>query len=264
MTPLLASVLLHRLFRPTVTLASVLAVVPIPVVAEDEPSGPFARLYAAEQPTFEVDQMFGGDIEDEDSFLYAPVDLALDTDGNLYVLDAKEKVVKKFDADGNHLLTFSRPGQGPGDLESPTSISITPEGTVLVYDWRLRRFTTFARDGTYMDSIEYHEMGSQWIDGIDVDSRGRIYANINVQDQSKPEAPIPFRLCRLELDPYRETRIDSAAVAVTLTVTHGEGTMYTGIPGAPAFLWALTPDDGVVVGSPSTVGCDSTPPTRST
>jgi hypothetical protein len=217
--------------------------------AEEPHPGPFARLYDAGAATFAVDQMFGGDIEDEESYLYLPVDMTLDADGNLYVLDAKEKVIKKFDADGHHLLTFSRPGQGPGDLDRPNSINGTPEGTLLVYDGSLRRFSRFSPDGRFLDSREFHEMGSHRIWNVRVDTHGHILAAINVQDSQKPEAPIPFRLCRLTLDPYHETRIDSAAVAKTVTVTIGDATMYTSKPAAPGFHWSLTPRDGIVVGT---------------
>jgi DNA-binding beta-propeller fold protein YncE len=94
------------------------------------------------------------DGEDENYLFYRPCDIAGDSEGNLYVLDAGNHRVQKFDNKGKHLKTFGRSGQGPGEFQWPLSIDIDEDGNVYVADWRNCRLEIFSSHGEYLRSIK--------------------------------------------------------------------------------------------------------------
>lgn len=61
--------------------------------------------------------------------------VAADALGRIYVLDAGNHRVLVFDSTGSHLQTLGREGTGPGELENPGSLAVTPNGVVGVQDW---------------------------------------------------------------------------------------------------------------------------------
>ena len=92
--------------------------------------------------------------EDENYLFYKPCDIAGDSEGNLYVLDAGNHRVQKFDNKGKYLLTFGRSGQGPGEFQWPLSIDINKDGNIYVADWRNCRLEVFSSHGEYLRSIK--------------------------------------------------------------------------------------------------------------
>jgi len=94
------------------------------------------------------------DGEDENYLFYRPCDIAGDSESNLYVLDAGNHRVQKFDNKGKHLTTFSRSGQGPGEFQWPFSIDIDKDGNIYVADWMNVRLEVFSPQGEYLRSIK--------------------------------------------------------------------------------------------------------------
>jgi len=68
-------------------------------------------------------------------------------DERIYVAETQPPVVRVYDRDGNHLLDIGSEGQGPGELKYPTSVSLLPNGNVLVRDDDNSRFTEFSPQG---------------------------------------------------------------------------------------------------------------------
>lgn len=66
-----------------------------------------------------------GELEpkDENYMFNFPISVAVDEEGNIFILDAREYCVKKFSADGKYILRFGRLGQGPGEFEFPGAIN---------------------------------------------------------------------------------------------------------------------------------------------
>ena len=65
-----------------------------------------------------------GDIDtlDENLAFNMPSDIVMNDDGNIYILDAGNCRVQKFDSEGKFLASFGREGQGPGEFNSPSSL----------------------------------------------------------------------------------------------------------------------------------------------
>jgi hypothetical protein len=114
----------------------------------------------------------GGDSPDA-SFVSA-TGLDVLPDGTVYVVDSKDSRVKVFDAAGRFVRVFGRQGQGPGEMNQPTGILISPANEVLVEDVLNRRLAVFALDGTFRRHISTAR--ALGITGIQMDGRGLIVA----------------------------------------------------------------------------------------
>lgn len=120
----------------------------------------------------EVFTVGGGDSPDASFVLAAALDVL--PDGTVYVVDSKDSRVKVFDAAGKFLRAFGRPGQGPGEMNQPTGILVTPDREILVEDVLNRRLTVFALDGTFRRHISTAK--ALGISGIQMDGKGLIVA----------------------------------------------------------------------------------------
>jgi DNA-binding beta-propeller fold protein YncE len=63
-----------------------------------------------------------------------PIDLALSTTGEVYVLDAGQKAVQVFSPEGSFEVSFGRPGTRTLELQQPKALAIGPDDTVYVLD----------------------------------------------------------------------------------------------------------------------------------
>jgi hypothetical protein len=73
-------------------------------------------------------------------------------DGTMYALDAKERHVRVFSADGELLATFGRMGRGPGEFSEPDVVGLLGD-SVWVSDPGNRRITFFTRRGQLIGSV---------------------------------------------------------------------------------------------------------------
>jgi 6-bladed beta-propeller len=90
--------------------------------------------------------------------------------GSIYVLDEKNYRVQAFDASGQYLRTIGRKGQGPGDLDSPLSLSLDRTSDELLILQGIRRLSFFRTDGTYIRQLSIDNSIR-----VEFDSRGQIY-----------------------------------------------------------------------------------------
>src|SRR5690606_30064123 len=77
---------------------------------------------------------------------YFPSDVAVDTNGNLYVVDAKHRILK-FSPHGAVITTFGSQGAQEGEFNNPNGIAIDASGYIYVADsdnHRIQQFSTLA------------------------------------------------------------------------------------------------------------------------
>jgi len=74
------------------------------------------------------------DSDDENVLFYMPSDIAIDEEGNVFVLDSGNHRIQKFDPQGNFLASFGRRGQGPGEFQYPQSLDIDKKGFMYISD----------------------------------------------------------------------------------------------------------------------------------
>jgi len=100
--------------------------------------------------------------------------VAVEPSGNLLVLDGKECRVFVFDAAGKFVRSFGRKGQGPGELNGPIGIAMTPANEIMVEDSLNRRLSYFSRDGTFLRQRSTAQGMGMGLAGLVMDGRGRM------------------------------------------------------------------------------------------
>lgn len=70
-------------------------------------------------------------------------------DGRVVVAHGGGHDVRIYGADGQHLRSIGREGDGPGEFRRPSRVHVMPGDSLLVYDSQARRLTLLATDGTY-------------------------------------------------------------------------------------------------------------------
>lgn len=91
-------------------------------------------------------------------------DMALDSQGNLYITDVASASVKKYGPGGNLITEWGSQGTGNGQFNSPTGIAVDAQGNVYVADRNNHRIQKFNSSGVYLD---------QWnADGVELDLWG--------------------------------------------------------------------------------------------
>jgi hypothetical protein len=91
--------------------------------------------------------------DDERQLLLRPADVVVDEEGSVYILDAGNHEVKKYDRDGNHLSSFGEKGIGPGELVGPTHMDICPNGDIVINDRATRVVNIFDGNGHFIRRI---------------------------------------------------------------------------------------------------------------
>ena len=89
----------------------------------------------------------------EEQLLWMPQAMAVDSVGNVYVLDYKANCVVKYDPSGKFIKKFARSGQGPGDISRPVDLKIL-KNTVMIVEAGNRRFQFFDLDGNPRKSVK--------------------------------------------------------------------------------------------------------------
>jgi hypothetical protein len=84
--------------------------------------------------------------------LAEPTGLDIDSSGdiNIWNQGKSENFIYKFDRKGKYLTSFGRRGQGPGELQFPTSFAINDRGVLVISDTLQRKMVILGKDGAYI------------------------------------------------------------------------------------------------------------------
>jgi DNA-binding beta-propeller fold protein YncE len=74
-----------------------------------------------------------------DKFSETVPGIAIDTNGQVYIVDKINSRVQMFDNAGNHLSSWGTDGKGPQQLHKPEDISVSNDGIIYVTDTRNSR-----------------------------------------------------------------------------------------------------------------------------
>lgn len=125
----------------------------------------------------ELTQKYGNlDSNDDNYLLFRPSDVAVDSKGDVYVLDRGNNRIQKYNRKGEYLLTIGKEGQGPGEFMSPLRFSITKDDTIIVSDIQNSRFQLFSSDGENLGSYRQP----------DITIRSDVYSNVTMLTVTLP------------------------------------------------------------------------------
>jgi hypothetical protein len=89
-----------------------------------------------------------GELDGPEEFLFDYIsDVAVNSKGDIYVADRRLNEVRKFNKDGEYLLTLGRRGQGPGEFQSVGIVSVNSHDELIAYDAMLGRISIFSDNG---------------------------------------------------------------------------------------------------------------------
>ena len=96
-----------------------------------------------------------GELDGPEEFLFVYItDVAVNSKGDFYVADRQLNEVKKFNKDGEYLLTIGRFGQGPGEFQSPSIVSVNNHNELIVFDNRVGRISVFSDSGELIETTK--------------------------------------------------------------------------------------------------------------
>ncbi|MCJ7582078.1 MAG: 6-bladed beta-propeller [Candidatus Aminicenantes bacterium] len=86
-----------------------------------------------------------GELDGPEEFLFVYItDVAVNSKGDFYVADRQLNEVRKFNKDGEYLLTVGRFGQGPGEFQSVQIVCVNNHNELIVFDARSGRISVFS------------------------------------------------------------------------------------------------------------------------
>ncbi len=107
-----------------------------------------------------------------------PAGIAVDSAGNIWVVDQDNDRVQKFNQAGVYQSSFGSPGSGNGQFGRPTDIALDASGNLWVTDAGNDRIQKFNDKGEFLAKVGSLGSGAEQFDGpeaIAIDSKGNLW-----------------------------------------------------------------------------------------
>jgi sugar lactone lactonase YvrE len=122
---------------------------------------------------------FGSEGSGDGQFVH-PADVAIGSDGNVWVVDQDNDRVEEFNEKGEYLSQFGSEGSGDGQFIEPEGIAVDAEGDIWVLDSGNSRVQEFSEKGEHLKTIGSEGIGAgqfEYPAGIAVDSHGNVWVS---------------------------------------------------------------------------------------
>jgi hypothetical protein len=131
-----------------------------------------SQFQAGEEVLELIEQMAIGVQEGDSNYVFSKLrDVAVDKEGNIYLLDAGSFKIMKYDKTGKFQLSIGRKGKGPGEMLFPRKIDVDSEGNLVLFDAGNKRITIFSPKGRFLSSFGVNGL---LYDGV-VDESDNVY-----------------------------------------------------------------------------------------
>ena len=104
----------------------------------------------------------------------APLGIAVDGVGNVYVADNQNHRIQKFSTSGDFLATWGSEGAGNGQFQFPGGVTVDGAGSVYVTDANNHRIQVFSSDGTFLRGVGIRGCGGGAVQYTHGCSGGRV------------------------------------------------------------------------------------------
>ena len=151
-----------------------------------------------------------GDLEsdDENVLFYMPADMAVDEEGNMYVMDSGNHRIQKFDSEGHFLASFGRKGQGPGEFQYPHSIDIDDRGFMYISDSGNQKIQILKPDGALEKEIKKTDQAPGIVrirsDRMIMGQGASLYSFSMNRMEEEPELPKLIKVLDLDAEIQKE------------------------------------------------------------
>lgn len=128
----------------------------------------------------DLEEQFTIGNQEDENYIFGRVNhIALDSKGNIYILDSKNFQIKVFSPVGRYINTIGRMGQGPGEFpEKPFGIQIAKDFIYVLFI-NHDRIDKFDLHGTYLKSIKIPPHTGVFY----IDSEKNIFAESAIWDE---------------------------------------------------------------------------------
>jgi hypothetical protein len=162
------------------------------------------------------------------------IDIAVDDRGEIYGLDRKEARISVFNSQGALVRTIGKKGQGPGELQGPREIRITPQQEIMITDSNARQLVFFTLQGQFLRNVSTARL--QFFNRPRADSRGDIVTDVSIVDQE-------YTAQLKKLGPSLEPKFTISSVALLKYPNFN--------PFFPRFTYEIGKDDIIIWGLPT-------------
>jgi hypothetical protein len=96
-----------------------------------------------------------GELDGPEEFIFDYIsDVAVNSKGDIYVADRRLNEVRKFNKDGEYLLSLGRRGHGPGEFQSVNIVSVNSHNELIAFDNKIRRVSIFSDNGEHIKTTK--------------------------------------------------------------------------------------------------------------
>ena len=119
-------------------------------IVTSDPSLSDAACTLGDEPTFRV----GQDESNEATWFTTIRGVRRLSDGAVAVVDRASAEIRIFGADGTHVRSMGRRGEGPAEFRSAWKLWVLPGDTLWAGDYRPWRYNVFTRDGEWVRAVQ--------------------------------------------------------------------------------------------------------------
>jgi len=164
--------------RLALTLALILPLGACGDDAADEPAGLAGADFDLETTREEAYALGGFEAIDWDAFGNVS-GIGFDDAENLYILDSQAASIHVVSTTGERLRSFGQRGEGPGELNSPRSMVVFPDGAVAVYDFSKFGWVTYGPDGEWIEDVTADDPSNiQLLGNFEVAGANAVFAEV--------------------------------------------------------------------------------------
>jgi len=103
--------------------------------------------------SFEEELVLRPDVESQEQSFNIITAICVDEAGTIYVLDMGDCQIKVFDKNGDFLRAIGGKGQGPGEMQMPSSMDLAGDERLVVYDMRKSCLSLFTFSGDFIKDL---------------------------------------------------------------------------------------------------------------